>query len=430
MTENVPALKRDFPNMLEKFKSEIVRALPKHLNGDRMCRIALTEFRKNPKLASCDPKSVFAAVIQASQLGLEVGLLGEASLVPFGTECQLIPGYIGLMKLAMNTGKVSDIYAHSVRANDEFEIIFGLDRTLRHKPLMDGSFPASDEMRGSIVGYYAVCIFNDGKKTFQAMSNADILKIRDSSKGYKACKKFGKVSIWDEHAEAMGIKTVIRRLCKYLPKSPELAAALELDNIADHTGKQSLSVTDAIDGTWSPDYTDSNNAIDVSPKASDTLADKLKSKLPQPVVEQQPEHIRDTTEKVTEPVHTTFRDEYINLKQAGFSTFVFQNLDRMKNCSETLHAEAVAKWNKLYVDQHCPFLNRKDDSTDTSIDSTHTDQPKPKAPIVCKKDEQYKGVFPRDCVDCGKLDGCDQYSEYIFDLEHQGQPESSDSSGF
>ena len=428
MTENVPALKRDFPGMLEKFKSEIVRALPKHLNGDRMCRIALTEFRKNPKLASCDPKSVFAAVIQASQLGLEVGLLGEASLVPFGTECQLIPGYIGLMKLAMNTGKVSDIYAHSVRANDDFEIIFGLDRTLRHKPLMDGSFPASDEMRGSIVGYYAVCIFNDGKKTFQAMSNADVLKIRDSSKGYKACKKFGKVSIWDEHAEAMGIKTVIRRLCKYLPKSPELAAALELDNIADRTGKQSLSVSDAIDGTWSPDYTDVNNAIDVS-QNTNSLADKLKAKLPQPVIEQQPDHIRDTTEMVDEPVKT-FRDEYINLKHAGFATFVFQNLDRLKNCSETLHAEAVAKWNKLYPDQLCPFLHKKDNSTHTSIDSTHTDQTKQKAPIVCKKDEQHRGVFPEDCTACGKLDGCDQYSEYIFDLEHQNQPESSDSSGF
>lgn len=161
-----------------------------------------------------------------------------------------------------------------------------------------------------------------------------------------------------------------------------------------------------------------------------TLADKLKAKLPQPIIEQQPDHIRDTTEKVTEPVQTTFRDEYIDLKKAGYSTFVFQNIDRLKSCSESLHAEAVAKWNKLYPDQICPFLNKKDDPTDTSIDSTHTDQTKQKAPIVCKKDEQHRGVFPEDCTACGKLDGCDQYSEYIFDLEHQNQYRSSDSSGF
>jgi hypothetical protein len=160
-----------------------------------------------------------------------------------------------------------------------------------------------------------------------------------------------------------------------------------------------------------------------------TLADELKAKLPKTIIEQQPDHIRDTTEMVDEPVKT-FRDEYINLKHAGFATFVFQNLDRLKNCSETLHAEAVAKWNKLYPDQLCPFLQNKDNQTHTSTDSTHTDQTKQKAPIVCKKDEQHRGVFPDDCTACGKLDGCDQYSEYIFDLEHQNQPESSDSSGF
>jgi recombination protein RecT len=62
-----------FPAMLEQFKGEIARALPKHLSPDRMVRIALTAFRMNPKLAQTDPRSVFAAVIQSSQLGLEVG---------------------------------------------------------------------------------------------------------------------------------------------------------------------------------------------------------------------------------------------------------------------------------------------------------------------------------------------------------------------
>jgi len=195
--ENVPARKdMSFPEMLEKFKSEIARALPKHLSGDRMCRIALTEFRKTPKLEKCEPRSIFAAIIQSSQLGLEVGLMGEAFLVPFKSkkvqsatrnrydhECQLIPGYAGLMKLALNTGKVIDIYPYSVRENDHFEITYGLDRNLIHKPLMNGSFPAGDEERGPIVGFYAVGVYTDGKKTFQAMSQADVNKIRDNSNG-------------------------------------------------------------------------------------------------------------------------------------------------------------------------------------------------------------------------------------------------------
>jgi recombination protein RecT len=128
--------------MLEQFKGEIARALPKHLSPDRMVRIALTAFRMNPKLAEVDPRSVFAAVIQSSQLGLEVGLMGEAHLVPFGSQCQLIPGYQGLMKLARNSGIVQDIYGHEVRINDKFDIVLGLNRSLMHEPLKKNGFPA------------------------------------------------------------------------------------------------------------------------------------------------------------------------------------------------------------------------------------------------------------------------------------------------
>jgi phage RecT family recombinase len=74
---------KDFPAMLTAWLPEIARALPKHLNADRMSRIALTAFRRTPKLAECDPRSVFAAVIQASQLGLEPDTLGRSYLIPY-----------------------------------------------------------------------------------------------------------------------------------------------------------------------------------------------------------------------------------------------------------------------------------------------------------------------------------------------------------
>src|SRR3989304_2471431 len=103
---------KDFPAMLKAFLPEIQRALPKHLDGDRMSRIALTAFRRTPKLAECDPRSVFAAVIQASQLGLEPDTLGRAYLVTYKVnkklpsgkweahyECQFIPGWKGLVDL-------------------------------------------------------------------------------------------------------------------------------------------------------------------------------------------------------------------------------------------------------------------------------------------------------------------------------------------
>ena len=241
-----------FPAMLEQFKGEIARALPKHLSPDRMVRIALTAFRMNPKLAQTDPRSVFAAVIQSSQLGLEVGLMGEAHLVPFGNQCQLIPGYQGLMKLARNSGIVQDIYGHEVRINDKFDIVLGLNRTLMHEPLKKNGFPASDEERGVIVGFYAVAVFKDGTRTFHALSKEQIEQVRDNSRGYQMAKKYGKESPWDTHFVPMGLKTVIRRLCNLLPKSPELAMALALDEVTERGETQNIGITEAIDGSWAP----------------------------------------------------------------------------------------------------------------------------------------------------------------------------------
>jgi recombination protein RecT len=249
-TATKPAEASNFPSMLEQYKGEIARALPKHINPDRMMRIALTAFRMTPKLGDCDPRSVFAAVIQSSQLGLEVGLMGEAHLVPFGNQCQLIPGYTGLMKLARNSGLVVDIYAEAVRINDKFVLKLGMERDLQHEPLTaQGGFPASDEERGEVVGFYAVGVLKDGSRTFVAMSRAEVVKIRDGSKGYQAAKKYKKESPWDTDFGAMGLKTAIRRLCKWLPKSPELATALALD---DNAGRQSLNVDDAVAGVFTP----------------------------------------------------------------------------------------------------------------------------------------------------------------------------------
>jgi len=242
-----------FPAMLEQFKGEIARALPKHINPDRMARIALTAFRMTPKLGECDPRSVFAAVIQSSQLGLEVGLMGEAHLVPFGNQCQLIPGYTGLMKLARNSGLVTDIYAEAVRMNDTFALKLGMERSLDHEPLTaPGGFPASDEERGEVVGFYAVGVLKDGSRTFVAMGRKEVESIRDGSRGYQAARKYKKESIWDTDFVAMGLKTAIRRICKFLPKSPELATALAMDEKAQAGQGQNLNLNDVIDGSYAP----------------------------------------------------------------------------------------------------------------------------------------------------------------------------------
>ena len=42
-----------FPQMVDLWKPQIALALPKHMNADRVARIALTAFRQNPGLGEC-----------------------------------------------------------------------------------------------------------------------------------------------------------------------------------------------------------------------------------------------------------------------------------------------------------------------------------------------------------------------------------------
>jgi recombination protein RecT len=235
---------KTFPAMLEKFKGEIARALPSHLNGDRMARIALTSFRSNPKLAQCDPRSVFAAIIVASQLGLEPGVMGQCYLIPYKNECQLQIGYQGLIDLVRRTGKVKRIEAHVVHEKDKFTYRAGLSPILEHEPCIDGD-PGPARLA------YAVAEFTDGGYHVEVMTGQQIEAIRDRSQNVINAKKYQKKTPWDTDPDEMWRKTLIRRICKYLPKSAELAIAVALENASDR-GPQRLTIDDAIDATWAP----------------------------------------------------------------------------------------------------------------------------------------------------------------------------------
>jgi recombination protein RecT len=122
-----------FPGMLKKYGGEIARALPRHVNPDRMLRVALTCFRQTPALNKCTPESIFAAVIQASQLGLEPGLQGRAYLIPYGTECQFVPGWKGLVELVNRTGRAS-AWTGAVFTGDDFDYALGDSPYVKHRP--------------------------------------------------------------------------------------------------------------------------------------------------------------------------------------------------------------------------------------------------------------------------------------------------------
>lgn len=233
-----------FPAMLDAYKGEIARALPRHLNADTMTRIALTCFRMNTKLAECEPASVFACVIQASQLGLRPGLMGECYLIPYKGKCTLQLGYQGLLDLVRRSGLVDSISAHLVREADLFDVQWGTEPGIVHKPFLDGD-------AGAVRLVYAVARLKGGGTHAELMTLHDIERIKNRSQNVQNAAKWGNKTPWDTDWDEMARKTVLRRICKYLPKSPELATALALDDTA-HRGQQNLGVQDAISNTFVP----------------------------------------------------------------------------------------------------------------------------------------------------------------------------------
>lgn len=264
------------------FQSALKNVMPRSLDPKRMARVVLAALQNQPKLYECSPESVVLSVMRAAAYGLEPdgGPMGHGYLVPYWSgknrrhECQFIPGYRGLMKMARNSGEVADIWAEVVRTNDHFNYELGLNPTLTHKR-DDDSFTV-----GELKYAYAVARFRDGERKFVVMNKAEIEAVKERSQSRDRDKKL--VGPWVEHEAEMWKKTAVRRLAKMLPLDVESRAVIEQDDDEDDLGD---SVSDAIPQSIdipaalaappeSDEQGDDEQPADEAPKASKGRAPK------------------------------------------------------------------------------------------------------------------------------------------------------------
>ena len=204
-------------NLLDAAKPKLAEVMPRHLTADRLMRVAIAAMSRTPKLLECTPASLLNSVMQAAQLGLEPGsALGECYLVPYKQTCSLIVGYRGLISLARRSGQIASIEAHVVFSKDQFTCKYGLDSVLVHEP--DWSADP-----GEVVAVYAVAKLKDGGTQLEVMTKAQVDAIRKRSMA-------GNSGPWVSDYNEMARKTVVRRICKYLPLSIEMAEALALED--------------------------------------------------------------------------------------------------------------------------------------------------------------------------------------------------------
>lgn len=208
--------------LIAKMEPEIKKALPSVITPERFTRMVFTALSTNPQLLNCTPGSFLGSMMQAAQLGLEPNTpLGQAYLIPYknhgNMECQFQLGYKGLIDLVYRSEEVTDIQAHEVYENDEFEYELGLNPKLKHIPALKD--------RGEVIMYYAVFHTKNGGYGFEVMSKDDVKSFAaKTSQAYASS-----YSPWKKYFDEMAKKTVLKKALKYAPLKTDFVRQIETD---------------------------------------------------------------------------------------------------------------------------------------------------------------------------------------------------------
>jgi recombination protein RecT len=221
----------------------MVNAAPRGVGDpNRLVRVAFNAIVYNPDLMDCTQASLIGGVLEAVKLGLTLGgPAQEAWLLPFRDNrnaggkktATFVVGYQGYRNLIDRSRAVLDLHPRAVYAGDEFDVTFTEDGPkLRHKPYyMRGT------TKGELTHVYAVGRLRGGGRQVEVLTRKDV----DAHRARSRAKDSGP---WVTDYDAMALKTAIRVIAKYLPKSSDMALsrALDLDERADRGADQDFEI--------------------------------------------------------------------------------------------------------------------------------------------------------------------------------------------
>jgi recombination protein RecT len=252
----------DLMRYLERSKSAIAMALPKHLTPERMMRLALTCFSTNPQLRNCTPQSILSSVVVASQLGLEPGIAGQGYLIPYKETCTFVPGWQGLVGLLNNSGRAT-AWTGAVFEGDLFEFQLGSEPRCHHVPGENYGDP------DKLTWVYACGKVNGSEQpVIEAWPMKRVWKHRDQF------NKVGKRHYSYENPEMYARKVVLLQVLKYMPRSIELNNAMAASDAAE-LGK-ATTITDGVvvEVESTVDAGSASGPIDPFEQASGAAAEK------------------------------------------------------------------------------------------------------------------------------------------------------------
>jgi recombination protein RecT len=133
--------------------------------------------RDNPKLAIAiqrNPESFLTAFMASADRDLMPNTSkGLAYLIPYGDKVQFQVGYQGLLLEARRTGEVMTIDAELVFEGDEFDVIFGTERKIVHRP----KFDIDRTNYAKVTHVYATAKLTNGEHPFVVLSKLDFIQV-------------------------------------------------------------------------------------------------------------------------------------------------------------------------------------------------------------------------------------------------------------
>lgn len=210
-TPRLPALLDAVDKRIPTFKT----LLPPSIPVQRFVAAVKTALMTVPDLATCTAQSITLACMRCASDGL----------VPDGRDAVLVVGRSkvdgewrnvaqywvmvgGLQKIVYRAGRVVRLEARIVREADDFEVQYGTEPGILHRP--------ARRDRGEVIGVYAVATMKGGEVYVEYMDDDEVQGIMRRSKSFDREKGEPKGPWKSDYAE-MARKTVIRRACKYLP---------------------------------------------------------------------------------------------------------------------------------------------------------------------------------------------------------------------
>ena len=232
-------------------KGHIIAAAPK-TSGDplRLFNIAFNAIAYDPKLLECTEVSLIGGVFEAIKLGIAIGgPMQEGWLIPYSRKATLIVGYQGYRNIIDRAGGVIDLHPRAVHngkqkkgnewvqgKEDQFDYYYGDSPRIIHRPLN-----AMPQYREQLRAVYAVANLRKGGKQLE------VLEI-DEIEAHRARSRAKDNGPWVTDYVPMALKTAIRKISKYLPKSNELLArAMELDDRADRGVDQDFEIPEKVE---------------------------------------------------------------------------------------------------------------------------------------------------------------------------------------